>query len=311
MMRAASIGECMIELSEMPDRLFSRAYGGDTLNTAIYMARLGVEVDYVTALGDDQWSDEMLAGWRAEGVGTELVVRLPGRVPGLYIIQTDPSGERRFHYWRDSAPARQLFTIAETPTVVAALSHYDLIFFSGITLSLYGEAGRTVFFEAIDRARARGARIAFDTNFRPRGWPDRDLARAAFREAFERSDIVLASSEDLTLFGSDADLTRMTRPATELVMKQAEPACRVVAPDGTDRMVAAKPVARVVDTTAAGDSFAAAYLASRLAGASPVAAAEAGHTLAGVVVGYPGAIIPRSAMPDTLSSNDVSGGRDA
>jgi 2-dehydro-3-deoxygluconokinase len=68
---------------------FARSYGGDTLNTAIYLARLGVAVDYVTALGDDPWSDEMIAGWAAEGVGTEQVARVPGRVPGLYIIQTD------------------------------------------------------------------------------------------------------------------------------------------------------------------------------------------------------------------------------
>jgi 2-dehydro-3-deoxygluconokinase len=308
MMRAASIGECMIELSEMADGRFTRAYGGDTLNTAIYMARLGVEVDYVTALGDDQWSEEMIAAWRAEGVGTRRVVRTRGRVPGLYIIQTDASGERRFHYWRDSAPARDLFNLPETPAIVEALSGYELIFFSGITLSLYGAVGRARFFEAIDQARARGVRIAFDTNFRPRGWPDRDVAKAAFHEAFDRSDIVLASTEDLALlFGENADLTRMTPSSAELVIKQPHPACRVVTPDGTDRMVAAKPVARVVDTTAAGDSFAAAYLASRFAGADAVAAAEAGHGLAGVVVGYPGAIIPRSAMPAALLTKDVVG----
>src|SRR3954447_7034899 len=92
----------MIELREMADGRFSRGYGGDTLNTAVYLARLGVAVDYVTALGDDLWSDEMLAGWAAEGVGTGQVARLPGRVPGLYIIQTDAHGERRFSYWRDS-----------------------------------------------------------------------------------------------------------------------------------------------------------------------------------------------------------------
>ena len=50
--------------------LYARGYGGDTLNTAVYLARLGAEVDYVTALGDDPLSDEMLAGWAAEGVGT-------------------------------------------------------------------------------------------------------------------------------------------------------------------------------------------------------------------------------------------------
>jgi 2-dehydro-3-deoxygluconokinase len=85
----AAIGECMLELSEHPDGRITRAFGGDTLNTAVYLARLGVPVDYITALGDDPWSEEMLAAWQAEGVGTASVLRLEGRLPGLYIIQTD------------------------------------------------------------------------------------------------------------------------------------------------------------------------------------------------------------------------------
>ncbi len=70
-MRIASIGECMIELRQMPGGHLTRSFGGDTLNTAVYLARLGAEVDYVTALGDDPLSDEMIAGWQAEGIGTE------------------------------------------------------------------------------------------------------------------------------------------------------------------------------------------------------------------------------------------------
>ena len=115
MTRVASIGECMIELSAAAGGLLSRSYGGDTLNTAVYLARLGVAVDYVTALGDDPWSEEMVRAWEAEGVGTNLVVRVPGRLPGLYMISTDAAGQRRFYYWRDSAPARLLFDLPQTP----------------------------------------------------------------------------------------------------------------------------------------------------------------------------------------------------
>ena len=194
----------MIELSEAAGGLLSRSYGGDTLNTAVYLARLGVAVDYVTALGDDPWSDEMLSAWRAEGVGTDLVVRVPGRLPGLHIISTDRNGQRSFHYWRDSSPARLLFELPQTADLAAALAEYDVIYLSGVTLSLYGEAGRKRLFEALDLARARGRRIAFDTNFRTRGWPDRALAKAAFRAAIGRADIVLASTEDLDLlFGAE------------------------------------------------------------------------------------------------------------
>ena len=60
-MKVAAIGECMIEFSQTPDGAFRRGFGGDTLNTALYLARLGVNTSYVTALGDDPLSDAMLA----------------------------------------------------------------------------------------------------------------------------------------------------------------------------------------------------------------------------------------------------------
>lgn len=298
MTRVASIGECMVELVERSDRLLSRGFGGDTLNTAVYLARLGGCVDYVTALGDDNWSEEMIGAWRTEGVGTDRVLRLPGRTPGLYLIQTDAKGERRFSYWRDSAPARDLFRIPQTPAILDALTSYDLIYFSGITLSLYGEDGRATFFAGLDRAKANGARLAFDSNFRPRGWPDREIARRAFGEALRRADIALCSSEDLEmLFETSArDALAPFQDIPELVLKEHTPGCQVIA-NGSRVHVPAEPVADVVDTTAAGDSFAAAYLWARAGGATPPEAARAGHHLAGTVVRYPGAIIPRAAMP--------------
>ncbi|EWY36669.1 ketodeoxygluconokinase [Skermanella stibiiresistens SB22] len=300
MVRVACIGECMIELSERADGSLSRSYGGDTLNTALYMARLGVAVDYVTALGDDGWSDEMATAWASEGIGTGQVVRMAGRLPGLYVIQTDAKGERRFQYWRDRAAARDLFDQPGTQALIDALSRdYGLLYLSGITLSLYGEAGRERLFEALDRARANGARLAFDTNFRVRGWPDRELAKRAYRQIIDRSDIVLASVEDLDLlFGDDGEQALLDGgEPDELVLKLTRPACRVMV-GGADTEVGATPVPNVVDTTAAGDSFAAAYLAARLTGADPEKAARSGHRLAGAVVQHRGAIIPRSAMPD-------------
>src|SRR6516225_8357408 len=106
MTKVACIGECMIELRQSVGDQLSRGFGGDTLNTAVYLARLGLMVDYVTALGDDPISDEMIAGWAAEGVGTGWVARLPGKLPGLYLIQTDAAGERRFYHWRESSAVR-------------------------------------------------------------------------------------------------------------------------------------------------------------------------------------------------------------
>ncbi|SDP33160.1 sugar kinase [Afipia sp. GAS231] len=304
MTKVACIGECMIELKQAGSGLFSRGYGGDTLNTAVYLARLGAGVDYITALGDDPLSDEMITGWAAEGVGTGQVLRLRGKLPGLYLIETDASGERRFFHWRDSAAARSLMDLPETDAILNSLASYDVVYLSAITLSLYGDKGRERLFTALKRARESGARFAFDTNFRARGWPDLDVARRVFQRAFEIADIVLASTEDLLpLYPGESHEALLARiPGGEVVLKLSEPAS-ILRIAVTSYRIKAEPVAApVVDTTAAGDSFAAAYVAARLAGAEPMEAARAGHHLAGVVVCHPGAIIPKAAMPAKLIS---------
>lgn len=303
----ACIGECMIELTQGTGTQLARGYGGDTLNTSIYLSRLGMSVDYVTALGDDPFSDEMIAGWQAEGVGTQRVVRIAGKMPGLYAIRTNQSGERSFYYWRDSAAARALLDLPETDAILNALAGYDLIYLSGITLSLYGDDGRKRLVAALKAARDSGSRVAFDTNFRARGWPVLEVARRAYRDMLAISDVVLASTEDLTpLYGArpHAELMDQLR-AGEVVLKLAEPAC-IVRSGGADHLIAAEPIDTVVDTTAAGDSFSAAYLAARLRGAMPVEAALAGHRLAGAVVAHRGAIIPRTAMPSGLAVGAIA-----
>jgi 2-dehydro-3-deoxygluconokinase len=298
----------MVELKQADGGLFSRGYGGDTLNTAVYLARLGAGADYITALGDDTLSEEMMAGWAAEGVGTSRVARLAGKLPGLYMIQTDDRGERRFFHWRDSAAARSLMDLPQTPEILNSLAGYDVIYLSAITLSLYGGEGRGRLFAALGAARENGARFAFDTNFRARGWPDLDVARAVFQEAFAAADIVLASTEDLLpLYPGVTNEALLARiPGAEVVLKLSEPAS-IVRLEGIPYPIKAKPVEEpVVDTTAAGDSFAAAYVAARLVGADPIEASRAGHRLAGVVVCHPGAIIPRAAMPPGLIPNHAN-----
>ncbi|WP_024510904.1 sugar kinase [Bradyrhizobium sp. ARR65] len=308
MAKVACIGECMVELKQAEGGLYSRGFGGDTLNTAVYLARLGIAVDYITALGDDPLSDEMIAGWSAEGVGTGQVARLPGKLPGLYLIETDEKGERRFFHWRESSAARSLLDLPNTNELLGSLGSYDLVYLSAITLSIYSESGRARLLAALASARRNGAGIAFDTNFRAHGWPDLDVARRVFREAFDIASMTLASTEDLLpLYPGENAETLMARISSpETVLKLAEPAS-IVRSGGVSQALQAEPVSgAVVDTTAAGDSFAAAYIAARLAGAEPLEAARAGHRLAGVVVCHPGAIIPRIAMPDTAAFGPAS-----
>lgn len=123
-----------------------------------------------------------------------------------------------------------------------------------------------------------------------------------FDQAMLRARLIFASLEDLEpLFGEGLPdyLERRVAGGAEVVLKLREPGCRIMTRQGIAEVKAPK-VDRVIDTTAAGDSFAAAYLAARIAGRDGVAAAKIAHRLAGAVVQHRGAIIPREAMPGGL-----------
>lgn len=306
MIRVASIGECMIELRHRSTAALDLAYGGDTLNTAVYLARLtrgrDVRVDYVTALGDDFYSDGMLAMWRSEGLATDLVARLKGRLPGLYTIRTDARGERTFTYWRSAAAARDMLRDGRAEQVAAAVEDYDLLYLSGITLSILDPPQRAALLAIADRVRAHGGRVAFDSNYRPVGWPSAEAARAAFEDMLARVDIALPTLDDEQALSGVKDARecaeRLRRcGVAEIAIKLGERGCFMSATNFTGE-IAAEPVDRVVDSTAAGDSFNAGYLASRLLGADPAEAARLGNRLAARVIAHPGAIIPAEAIGD-------------
>ena len=203
--RVAAIGECMVELRDLGDGTLSRGFGGDTLNTAVYMARAlkdSAAVEYVTALGDDPFSQEMMAAWQQEGLGTSHVVRLPNRRPGLYIIKTDETGERSFFYWRGEAAARDILSDPACRSALDAILDYDLVYLSGITLGILDDDSRTRLLALLDRVKANGGQIAFDGNFRPALWPSFEVARAEMEKLLRRSDIALPSFDDESnLFG--------------------------------------------------------------------------------------------------------------
>jgi 2-dehydro-3-deoxygluconokinase len=117
------------------------------------------------------------------------VARAPGRLPGLYAIRTDGHGERRFYYWRERAPARELLTDAHAGGVAEALAQAHLVYFSGITVSILDEPQRRKLLGLLEGARARGAAVAFDPNYRPAGWPDAASARMWFDEFYRMSTL--------------------------------------------------------------------------------------------------------------------------
>jgi 2-dehydro-3-deoxygluconokinase len=281
------IGEVMVEFSRGADGRFGFGCGGDTFNVAVYLARAGVEVAYATALGDDRYSDGILALAAAEGVKTEPVLRVPGRLPGLY--------------WRETAPARDLFELADWGRVAERILAAKLVYFSGITLSLYSNNGLGRFLAIVEMARQQGVKVAFDGNFRPRGWKgDLPRTRTVFVEALKRVDIVLPTYDDEAVLWGDpspeATVERMQAFGIGEIVVKNGPNSALVAASGRNEFIPVPEVVVPVDTTAAGDSFNAGYIAARLSGKEPAEAAAEAHRLAGEVIRHRGAIMPRAAL---------------
>ena len=297
--RAVCVGEVMIELLRESDGRFAIACGGDTFNTAVYLARAGADAGFATALGDDPYSDGIMALIAAEGVSSEAILRVNGRLPGLYVVDTDPAGKQHFNFWRAEAPARDLFELPDWNRVAASLITAKLVYFSGITLSLYSNVGLGRFLALIEVARQNGAKIAFDANFRPRDWKgDLSRTRTVFMEALKRVDIVLPAYDDEAVLWGDpspeATVERMQAfGIAEIVVKNG-PNSALVAAQGNKEFVPVTDLVVPVDSSAAGDGFNAGYLAARLAGQAPTAAAAAAHRLAGQVIRHRGAIMPRA-----------------
>ena len=313
-LRVVCFGECMLELQGPAFGTLQQGYGGDTLNTAIYLARCSrsarprVQVDYATALGDDSLSSGLLSRWQAEGLGLSCVRRLPGKLPGLYMIEVDDHGERRFNYWREQAAARAYFDTAEGGTPLEQQAGaIDALYLSGISLAILPPAGRARLAAVAQVLRARGAMVVFDNNYRPRLWADVASARAAFVQFQALASVALVTLDDEMALWGEADAGAQLQhtlalPAAELVVKRGAAPTLVRVAGQAVQEVPTEPVPQVVDTTAAGDSFAGAYLAARLAGHTPAQAAAAGNRLAARVVQHRGAVIPMVAMADVLAA---------
>lgn len=299
--RIVCVGEGMLEVSGVLNGTARFSYGGDALNTAIYLARLGWKPGFVSALGADALSADLRRAWVQEGIGTDLTLTHPTRQPGLYAVRTTANGERSFQYWRSDSAARDMFALPEIEGALEEASRCDLLYLSGITLSLYGDEQRARLIGVARDVRRCGGRVAFDPNYRPGLWPSVAAAREAFDSIARYVTIALPTQDDERGLHDGASVEQTIarwRDAgvQEVVVKLGADGARVVVSEQSVH-VAQTQRPRAIDTTGAGDSFNAAYLDARLRGADPVDSARAGHALAAIVVTHPGAIIPKDAMP--------------
>ena len=290
-MKIACIGEAMIELSIQKKRT-NLGVAGDTLNTAVYLKRSApqIEVDYVTRLGSDPFSLKIFSFIKDQNLGTRCIEYSDDRHPGIYAINTANDGERSFTYWRDHSAARQLFQGPNGPNF-EPLNKFDVIYLSGITLAILPNEIRNALLCYLKKSEHI---LAFDSNYRPSLWATPIEAKNVMQKFWERTDIALPSVDDEMLMWSQSAeevISRFKALGRDGAIKRGGCGPLSLSPIH-QKGLNFSPAPKVVDTTAAGDSFNGAYLGARLRGKPQEHALKAGHLCASQVVQYPGAIIP-------------------
>ena len=271
------------------------AVAGDSLNTAVYLARLGIRAAFATVLGADSPARRIRSLMQDDCIDASFVLEKSGGSTGLYLSETDLSGERHFTYWRDQSAARDFLRMCRAAGLVDRLCDVPVMYLTGITLAVMSHDHGAFLQDMVRKVRSSGGRVAFDPNYRAALWHGRKkVAQTLIGWMCDNADWCLATDSDQTALWGDqtaraAFMRLATRAGCEVVVKCGADGC-LIGPD--DRVVIPAPVA-VIDTTGAGDSFDAAYLAARLQGASVQEAAMAGHTLSATVIKARGAIVPR------------------
>jgi len=301
----AFLGESMIEIRDGYDSA-PQSYAGDTVNTAIYLKRLwqlnSNKVSYITGLGEDSNSQGMIALWLKEKINTDLVFQFNNLMPGIYRIKTDELGEREFSYDRSNAAARYIFDHPDIIKLKQQINDFQYIFLSGISVAILPIKDRLELIELLKSYKEKGGQVIFDNNYRNQLWESPAEAKCWFDQIIPLCDICMLSYDDeIKVYGQHSAYECLIRISAmgvnEIILKRGGESC-FVSNNGHITENRLKPVTRVIDSTAAGDSFNAGYLASRLTGSSIEKSIATGHKLASAVIAYPGAIIPTEAMPD-------------
>ncbi|MFK8047400.1 MAG: sugar kinase [Halioglobus sp.] len=285
----------MLEMRNRDGSHYELDVAGDALNTAAGISLLGGSAHLASGIGDDTNSARLFEKCKALGVGTEYISQIPSTSIGLYLISTDSDGERSFSYWRDQSAAHcLLFDAKKLQLALQRLESERYLYLSGITLSRTSHESREILYNWLDQFRDLGGCIIYDGNYRARLWENRELALQEHTKMLERTTVFLSGMEDereLRGLNSNRDVIAQIeqQDIPEVVVKDGEQNVQIHF-QGRKSEVKPETVLRVTDTSGAGDSFNAGYLACRLKGIEPEEAAQFACKVSAMVIQQPGAI---------------------
>lgn len=299
-MKVLCIGELMVEMANTAGDTYIKSYAGDTFNVAYYMRSYAPKewnIGYGTQLGireDDKGAVRFIEKF---GINTNAITYSADQTIGLFALSNHVNGEKQYGYWRGQSAAKSYFD------TVHDFSDYDVVYLSGITGAITNNRENLV--RSIQQTREKMAQqgkqgiIAYDFNHRLQLWSAEQAKTFAYA-LMPHCDVLKISDEELPwIFGENATVADLFThaPHAEIIFTKGSGGSERWVNGRLDQICPAVKVNSVVDTSAAGDSFIALYLTTRLQGGTSHEALQNASLVASAVLGIKGSIAPLSALP--------------
>ncbi len=259
-----SMGELLIDFTptgatEDGRLLFARNPGGAPANVAVQALRAGVSSGFLGRVGKDMFGDFLVSTLQVCGVETAGLSQDPDYATSLAFVQLSDTGDRDFSFYRDpGADTRLAFEEVD----LSLVDNCKLLCFGSLLLT--AEPSRSTVEKLVERARSLGKITAYDPNWRPPLWKNKDEGVAQMRSLISRADIMKVSDEELALLTEQDSLTLgakalMDQGVSLVVVTLGAKGCAAFTPHFALRKNTYDT--KVTDTTGSGDSFFGALLA--------------------------------------------------
>ena len=289
-----SIGEAMIEISNIKNSLYNQSFAGDTLNFCNYLDKKKLNVFFLSAIGKSEINQSLLDFVKSKKISTKYIKQINKFEVGLYLIKNKDNGEKQFFYWRDESAAKQYFNNIDFINLFKELKNFDYIYFSGITLSIIHISKLNNFIKLLKLLKNKKIKIVFDFNIRPSRWNKKNL-NIFLDSVLKFVDICFLSGEDMNYWKNKNNIKSYEQIVRKYKLKHSifrkNAKFTYVFLNKTRYVFKNKLLKRVVDTSGAGDGFNAAYLSNFIVNNDPVLALKAGSSLGSKIVMKKGAIV--------------------
>ena len=289
-----SIGEAMIEISNINNSLYNQSFAGDTLNFCNYLDKKKLNAFFLSAIGKSEINQSLLDFVKSKKISIKYIKQINQFELGLYLIKNKDNGEKKFFYWRDESAAKQYFNNIDFLNLYKELKNFDYIYFSGITLSIIHISKLNNFIKLLKLLKNKKIKIVFDLNIRLSRWNKKNLNNF-LDSVLKFVDIFFLSGEDMNYWKNKNNLKSYEQIVRKYKIKHSifrkNARFTYVFLNKTRYVFKNKLLKKVVDTSGAGDGFNAAYLSNFIVNNDPVLALKAGSSLGSKIIMKKGAIV--------------------